>query len=234
VVSFGQIPVADLGYTYSEDQLQQLEDRLPDGVQTRYTYEPGTDRIVERSVRSGASLLLRESRTWSEGRLATIETRRSDGTVVAGYGWGYDAQGRRTTRTLDSGEAWECEYNRRNEVIRGIKKNGATPLDGYDFGYGGIGNRRSETRAGGSNLGHVAHVFVEAEPGVTSVEADVPQGNTTARVSGIRQGNPLKLRMGWGNRVEFRSIRANGLGQTEFLRTLKQPVSVPEVRWTYT
>ena len=69
---------------------------------------------------------------------------------------------------------------------------------------------------------------------MTSVEADVPQGNTTARVSGIRQGNPLKLRMGWGNRVEFRSIRANGLGQTEFLRTLKQPVSVPEVRWTYT
>ena len=80
--------MADLGYTYSEDQLQQLEDRLPDGVQTRYTYETGTDRIVERTVRSGSSLLLRESRTWSEGRLATIETRRSDGTVVAGYGWG--------------------------------------------------------------------------------------------------------------------------------------------------
>ncbi|MEY5010792.1 MAG: hypothetical protein RLZZ253_1931 [Verrucomicrobiota bacterium] len=229
VVSFGQIPVADLGYTYSEDQLQQLEDRLPDGVQTRYTYEPGTGRILERTVRSGSSLLLRESRTWSEGRLATIETRRGDGTVVAGYGWGYDAQGRRTTRTLDSGEAWEYEYNRRNEVIRGIKKNGATPLDGYDFGYGydGIGNRRSETRVG-------AHVFVEAEPGVTSVEADVPQGNTTARVNGGRQGNPLKLPVAWSNRVEFRSIRANGVGQPEFLRTLNQPVSVPEVRWTYT
>ena len=118
-------------------------------------------------------------------------------------------------------------------MIRGIKKNGATPLDGYDFGYGydGIGNRRSETRAG-------AHVFVEAEPGVTSVEADVPQGNTTVRVNGIRQGNQfyLKLPVGWGNRVdvEFRSIRANGVGQPEFLRTLKQPVSVPEVRWTYT
>ncbi len=112
-------------------------------------------------------------------------------------------------------------------MIRGIKKNGATPLDGYDFGYGGIVNRRSETRVG-------AHVFVEAEPGVPSVEADVPQGNTTARVTGGRQGNPLKLPVAWSNRVEFRSIRANGVGQPEFLRTLNQPVSVPEVRWTYT
>ena len=123
-------------------------------------------------------------------------------------------------------------------MIRGIKKNGATPLDGYDFGYGGIGNRRSGTRGGEPNPGHVAHVFVEAEAGVTSVEADVPQGNTTARVNGVRLGNQfyLKLPVGWGNRaeVEFRSIRANGLGQPEFVRTLKQPVSVPEVRWTYT
>jgi hypothetical protein len=57
------------------------------------------------------------------------------------------------TRTLDSGEAWEYEYNRMNEVIRGIKKQGATPLDGYDFGYGGTGYLHTGTGAANRTQG---------------------------------------------------------------------------------
>jgi hypothetical protein len=44
---------------------------------------------------------------------------------------------------LDSGEAWEYEYNLRNKVIRGIRKNGTIPLDGCGVGEGGSGYRRS-------------------------------------------------------------------------------------------
>jgi RHS repeat-associated protein len=76
-------------------------------------------------------------------------------------------------------------------VIRGIKKNGATPLDGYDFGYGGTGYRRSvfvldlsggEACAGGV-LGWVASVRPGAPAGALW-EHRVVDGNEWGRKAG--------------------------------------------------
>ncbi len=88
-------------------------------------------------------------------------------------------------------------------MIRGIKKNGATPLDGYDFGYGGTGNRRyvwgldlsgGEACAGGV-LGWVASVRPGAPAGALW-EHLVVDGSELGRKAG--KCRPARVRAVWG------------------------------------
>ena len=92
---------------------------------------------------------------------------------------------------LDSGEAWEYEYNRRNKVIRGVRKNGTTPLDGYDFGYGGTGYRRSvfvlDLSGAERGAGGVHGLVASARPGAPAGarrELPVVDGNEWGRKAG--------------------------------------------------
>lgn len=174
------MPSGSVAYTYDLlDRLHTVTD--PDGGLTEYTYDPAGNL---RTIRLPNGITT--TRTYNSlNRLVGLESRKSDGELVASYAYSLAPNGNRTRIEEGSGRVVNYTYDALSRLIQEEINDPFTGSRTIGYTYDAFGNRltKNDSATGVTSYAYDANdrLLTETAPdGTTSYSYD-PNGNLTAK-----------------------------------------------------
>ncbi len=142
---FGAVHGQSFTYDAARSRVARVSDEVG-GQSADFAYDPGSDLVSGLTWRGGSGQKVggMEQRWDNLDRLVSVAVRDGRGGLASRFGYGHDAQGRRTQAVLEDATSWSYGYDSLGQVTSGQRRlaDGRTPLAGRTYGYGfdGIGN----------------------------------------------------------------------------------------------